>query len=538
MAKRTVSLSSGYNIDISPEIFNDRYYPHLQSIHRWEIYWGGRGSGKSTFIAQKLALQLTMMDGRNLLCLRKQGKDCRMSSFNEIRGALQAFGIIDLWKVSESPEPKLVHRINKNTMIFTGLDDIQDVKSIRFENGNCTDIWYEEVTQEPEKKTIIDLNNSLRDRKLNSRMILSFNPISRNHWLFNFCTKDMKLRGVDSLLLQTTYKDNAFLPADYAAELERLKYSDPYSYQVDALGEWGTTGQSVFNTNKIHTRLQQLASLEYKRAEFAYDRDDQGRFDPKSTRIFYHADGETKIFKEPQEGYPYVIAFDTAGEGSDYYAAHVIDNTTGEQVAVYHSVRDPSDCIIQIYALGLYYNNALLCPEVNFDSYPLKKLLEWGYTRIYTRESSVEVTNSVYEQKLGFRTTSANRQQMLSELVEWVNENTNLINDADTLQEMLTFTRQQKKQKGIFWAAENGAHDDLVMSAAIVLQAREQQVSYITKAKVKKGGVYLISQIEEMFKRGEISFDEKKELMRISADTYGDYGTPKQQKQGSSRYAR
>ena len=43
--------------------------------------------------------------------------------------------------------------------------------------------------------------------------------------------------------------------------------------------------------------------------------------------------------------------------------------------------------------------------------------------------------------------------------------------------------------------------------------------------------------IEKMFKRGEISSDEKKELMKISADTYGDYGSAKMQR-SSARYAR
>ena len=75
------------------------------------------------------------------------------------------------------------------------------------------------------------------------------------------------------------------------------------------------------------------------------------------------------------------------------------------------------------------------------------------------------------------------------------------------------------------------------MAFAIVLQAREQQIAYKMKAKVKKGGVYLMEDIEKMFKRGEISSDEKKELMKISADTYGDYGSAKMQR-SSARYAR
>ena len=537
MAKQLAQLPSIANIDIDPKFFNERYFPYLQTIHRFECYYGGSGSGKSSFIAQKLALHLTTMEGRNLLCLRRQAKDCRDSVFNEMRLALKNMNLLDFWKVTTHPEPRMQNRINGNTVAFSGLDDVNDLKSIKFETGNMVDCWIEEATELEDVNDVREINRRLRDRKLKSRIIISFNPVSRTHWLYPFVTQELQMPGVDSVILQTTYKDNAFLPADYIQELERLKYTDPYAYQVYALGNWGTLGVSVFNANKVSARLAELASLEYKKAEFSYEKDDMGRFDPKSTRIFYHADGETKIFKEPEEGVPYVIAFDTAGEGSDYYAAHVVDNITGEQVAVYHSVRDPSDCIIQIFALGHYYNYALLCPEVNFDSYPLKKLLEWGYHKIYTRESAVDRTDSIYEQKLGFRTTSANRQQMLSELVEWVNENTHLINDADTLNEMLTFTRQSRKQKGIFWAAENGAKDDLVMAAAIVLQAREQQIAYKVKAKVKKGGVYLMEDIEKMFKRGEISSDEKKELMKISADTYGDYGSAKMQR-SSARYAR
>ena len=537
MAKQLVPLSESYKIDIDKRFFNEAYFKHLNEIHRFEIYFGSAGSGKSAWIAQKLSIHLSTMPGRNLLCLRKQAKDCRDSVFNEIRLAMRQLNLLDLWRVSTHPEPRMVNRINGNTIAFSGLDDSENLKSIKFENGNLCDCWIEEATEITDINDVREINRRMRDRKLKSRIILSFNPVSRTHWLYDFVTKEMKTPGVDSFVLKTTYKDNAFLPDDYIAELERLKYVDPYAYQVYAQGDWGVMGSTVFNANKLNARLQELASLEYKRAEFAYERDDMGRFDPKSTKIFHHADGEIKIFKEPEEGNPYVIGFDTAGEGSDYYAAHVIDNVSGEQVAVYHSLRDPSDCIIQIYALGRYYNDALLCPEINFDSYPLKKLLEWGYLNIYTRESAVDRTDSIYEQKLGFRTTSANRQQILSELVEWTNENTYLINDADTLNEMLTFTRQTRKQKGIFWAAENGAHDDLVMGLGVTLQAREQQVSYVSKPKVKKGGIYLIDQIDSMYKKGEISSDEKKELMRISAEHYGDYGTARQQNVGS-RYAR
>ena len=85
MAKRLNALSSEYKIDIDKAFFNEAYLPYLDTINRFEIFWGGAGSGKSAFVAQKLAIQLTTMEGRNLLCLRKYAKDCRDSVFNEIR---------------------------------------------------------------------------------------------------------------------------------------------------------------------------------------------------------------------------------------------------------------------------------------------------------------------------------------------------------------------------------------------------------------------------------------------------------------------
>lgn len=521
MAKALGALSGEYKIDIDPQIFNEAYLPHLSKIYHYEVYYGGSGSGKSHFIASKLALQMSTMPGRNLLCLRKQGKDCRDSVFNEIRLALKELHLLDLWKISTHPEPRMINRINENTIAFSGLDDVENIKSIKYQNGNMTDCFYEEVSEEQNIESIREIDRRLRDRKLKSRIILAFNPVSRTHWLYDFVMKELKMLGVDSMVLKTTYKDNRFLPADYAATLERYKYTDPYAYQVYALGEWGTTGQTVFNANTLHKRLSDLHNIDCKYAEFSLDRENMGKKDGKLPELFYHQDGEIKIYKDVQKNVPYVIAFDTAGEGSDYYAAHVINNITGEQVAVYHSLRDPSDCIGQLYGLGCYYNNALMCPEVNFDSYPLKKLQEWGYANIYTRESAVDRLDSKYEAKLGFRTTSANRQQILSELVEWTNENVELINDADTLNEMLTFTRQTRKQKGIFWAAENGAHDDLVMSFAIALQAREQQSCDMMPEKKEIKGVYTEYEIDRMLNSGEIDYEDAKTLKALSDSHYG-----------------
>lgn len=534
MAKRLAPLSQEYKIDVDPQVFNKTYLPYLYTVNHYEVYYGGSGSGKSNFIASKLIIQLTLMAGRNLMCLRRQSKDCRDSVFNEIRLALDKLNLRDLWEIKEYPEPRMINRVNDNTILFSGLDDVENVKSIKAKNGNFTDAWIEEANEIDSVNDIRELDRRLRDTLHRTRLIISFNPISRTHWLYDWIHKELK--GTDSIVLKTTYRDNRFLNSEYVQMLERYRYTDPYSYQVYALGEWGTTGQTVFNANKIHERLMSLIDIDFKKVEFAFEEDENGKPDMGRQKIFANPDGETTIFEDPKENHPYVIGFDTAGEGSDYYAAHVIDNTNGKQVATYHSQRDPSVCIKQIYALGRHYNTALLCPEINFDSYPLKKLQEWGYENIYRRRSPADSYHESYEPKLGFRTTSENRQRILSELVEWTSENIEMINDKYTLDEMLTFTRQAKKMKGIFWAAENGAHDDLVMALAITLQAREQQFMEIVVPRKKPTGFYLPEEIDLLVASDMMDTEDALELKQKALNRFG-IGQNMQRKEGS-RYDR
>ena len=473
---KIANLPPELGINIDERVFNDVYLPYLMTIYNYEVYYGGQGSGKSHFAAMKKVLQLTLMQGRNMVCLRAQKKDCLDSCWGKIKIAMRELKLERFWSIRESD-----HRmkcINGNQIYFDGVDEIENIKSFQPDDGNLTDVWYEEVSEEEEASTIEVLDGRIRDQFLKCSLILTFNPVSRSHWLFKYVTQTLKTR--DALVLKTTHWDNKFASEEYHQKTERLKYDDPYRYQVYGLGEWGVTGQTVFNANKIADRLAKLEQMHREkppmRLEFGYEKGSQGAPIPESFAPFKYSDGETWVYFEPKPKRPYVIGIDTAGEyGDDFYAAHVIDNITGEQVAVFHSQRDPAICALQIFGLGKYYNNALLVPEVNFDEYLIKKLLELKYRNIYQRTKPKDSYNDGYEAKLGFRTTSETRPRMLAELQEWSYEHISCINDVATLYEMLTFTRQAKKMKGIWWGAEAGAHDDLVMSLAIAMQGREQQ---------------------------------------------------------------
>lgn len=186
--------------------------------------------------------------------------------------------------------------------------------------------------------------------------------------------------------------------------------------------------------------------------------------------------GDITIHSEPEHDdlkgdKPYTIGGDTAGEGSDYYTAKVIDNMTGKTVATYRRQNTDDDLYAdQIYCLGKLYHDALIGIEVNFSYEPNARLRRLGYDNIYTRERLDNETNR-YEKRFGFKTTSLTRPVIISGLKrKWRESDGNIECDLDTLHEMLTFVKNDKGRP----EAIVGKHDDLVMALAIAHQVSEQ----------------------------------------------------------------
>lgn len=186
--------------------------------------------------------------------------------------------------------------------------------------------------------------------------------------------------------------------------------------------------------------------------------------------------GYIKIYKLAEEGHPYVLGGDTAGEGSDRFTGHVIDNSDGTQAATLKKDLDEDEYARQMYCLGIYYNEALIGIENNYSTYPTKKLKEYNYPNIYIRELEDNISEKVQD-KYGFVTNKATRPIILSILKEVFRDNIWWINDIDTLKEALVFIVNDKGRP----EAQSGEHDDLIMGLAITYYIRTQQRFTIEK---------------------------------------------------------
>lgn len=490
-------------IELSAKVFNKSFLPLLECDSRYLVLYGGAGSGKSVFVAQRYLFKMCNKKRCNLLVVRQTAKSNRDSTFALFKQCIHRWDhgrgdFAGLWKINEG-DMRIRNTRNGNTIIFAGLDDVEKLKSITGDVGELTDVWIEEAS-EIQESDFKQLDVRLRGGHFKKQITISFNPVSVLHWLHDFVYSGRKNLTVH----HSTYKDNRFLDDEYRELLESYKESDPYYYTVYCLGEWGVLGSTVFNAQKVSERMAELRSrpqpargyFDFEWEQVTVQRDgvtvteDGSRIKAGSIKWVDADDGFIEVYRAPVPGHPYVIGGDTAGEGSDFFTGHVLDNIDGTQVARYRYRTDEDLYAAQMYCLAWWYNSALLGIEANFSTYPNKRLQDMGYSHLFMREKEDEITHRL-QPVYGFRTDRLTRPLVIAGLVEVVREHVELVNDLDTLGEMLTFVRNEKGRP----EAAEGAHDDNIMGLGIAHYIRPQQ-RYTVLEEPKKAQEKLIQQLK------------------------------------------
>lgn len=237
------------DLQISKRAFAAKFYPLLEDYsHRFEFYKGSAGSGKSFFITQKLIFRCLKEPIKVLVC-RRYASTIRNSCFALFKEVLAAWHLTEYVKIRETD-----FRItfpNGSEVIFSGLDEETKLLSL----ANISTIFVEEVFEVPQP-IFEQLNLRMRGKAANQQIIAAFNPISEQHWLYDFCVKNPPASFYFS---ESTYKDNPFLNSDYIASLEELQYRNPAKYRVFALGEWGLDEEGLVFTNWREEEFDALA---------------------------------------------------------------------------------------------------------------------------------------------------------------------------------------------------------------------------------------------------------------------------------------
>lgn len=244
-------------------VFNKHIYDKLTDYSTFtEIHYGGASSGKSHGVIQKVVFKSLQAwkYPRKVLFLRKVGSSVYDSIFEDVKQCLEAWGLLGACKVNNS-----AYRIelpNGAQFIFKGLDNPEKIKSIK----GISDVVMEEASE----FTLDDytqLTLRLRDKKHpNKQIYLMFNPVSKVNWVYNaFFVKKPK----NTVIYQTTYKDNRFLDEVTKENIEELAERNEAYYKIYALGEFATSDKLVFP--KYKKQLLNKDELSHIPSDFGLD---------------------------------------------------------------------------------------------------------------------------------------------------------------------------------------------------------------------------------------------------------------------------
>lgn len=196
-------------------------------------------------------------------------------------------------------------------------------------------------------------------------------------------------------------------------------------------------------------------------------------------------------FEQSKEGRKYVATLDCSeGRGQDYHAMQIIDITDFpyKQVAVYHS-NTAAHLILPdiVFKYLMMYNECPVYIELNSTGVSIAKSLAMD----------LEYDNIICDSfiDLGMKQSKRSKAMGCSALKDLIEKDKLIINHKGTIQELRTFS-----EKGVSWAAEEGFHDDLVMSLVIFgwLTTQEKFAEYAGKDEMRIASEIFRKELDEM----------------------------------------
>lgn len=233
---------------ISKKCFNEAYLPQLQNYEsRFNVFYGGAGSGKSHFVFAKMVFKYLKYQNRKCLVVRKVSNTLRDSCFALVKSILSDWQLYEQCKVNKTD--LTIELPNGSHFIFKGMDDPEKIKSI----ANIDDIVVEECT-EVDEFDFDQLSLRLRSRNPYNQVHCMFNPVSKENWVYKrWFKEDAVYNKENTIILHTTYKDNKFLPKEYIESLLDMQRSNPAYFRIYALGEFCSLDKLIYTNWKVES---------------------------------------------------------------------------------------------------------------------------------------------------------------------------------------------------------------------------------------------------------------------------------------------
>ena len=187
----------------------------------------------------------------NAVVLRKVGFNLKDSVYEQLQWAILSLGVENYWRSKLNPL-EMVYEPTGGKILFRGADNPKKIKSIKFRQGYCKYIWYEEVDQFDGMEEIRMINQSLMRGGEKFFAFYSFNPPqSQRNWV----NKEVLEERNDRIVHHSTYLTvpHEWLGEQFSIEVEHLKKTNIEAYKHEYLGEVTGTGGEIFKNVTLRT---------------------------------------------------------------------------------------------------------------------------------------------------------------------------------------------------------------------------------------------------------------------------------------------
>jgi hypothetical protein len=213
----------------------------------------------------------------------------------------------------------------------------------------------------------------------------------------------------------------------------------------------------------------------------------------------------------------------------DYAVAQVLNRRTMEQVAVWRGKSEPGAFASELVKLGMWYNQALICPEKQGAGYmTIGKLLGLNYPNIIRLGKADKTPGKVNADQWGWDTNVQTKHEAIGWLLEHFTGPLRRDEDGRYASGLLVHDRATYSELVNYVALENGGygngvnekHDDTVMALAIAVTCHEKEpplLPYRHKPPTASSGAVRVA--PQRVKEADMDLNAD---MGVGDDEYGD----------------
>ena len=219
---------------------NSKLKPLYTDQSRYFLVTGGRGSGKSFAIADFL-VRLMLEAGHTILFSRYTLTSAHISIIPEFVEKINLLGIAELFDITKTE----ITCSNGSRIIFRGLQTSSGNQTANLKSIQGVTTWVlDEAEELTDEATFDKIDESIRAKSLQNRVMLILNPVTSNHWIYKRFIENGQ--RADTTYIHTTYLDNIEnLSQSYIDKAEGLRASHPERYQHRFMGQWLESAEGV-----------------------------------------------------------------------------------------------------------------------------------------------------------------------------------------------------------------------------------------------------------------------------------------------------